>query len=154
MLRCAALTWHTAATQVKAVGKERLVLDLSCRARDGQYYVVTDRWQRFTTLAVGAASLAALAARCDEFLVHGVDVEGMKLGIDETLVALLGAQCPIAVTYAGGARSLDDLARVAAAGAGRVDVTVGSALDLFGGKLPYADVVAWHKAQAAAAQRR
>ena len=123
----------------------------ACRARDGAYYVVTDRWQRFTSLEVGAASLASLAACCDEFLVHGVDVEGMKLGIDEALVALLGAQCPIEVTYAGGARSLDDLARVAAAGKGRVDVTVGSALDLFGGKLPYADVVAWHKAQAAAA---
>jgi phosphoribosylformimino-5-aminoimidazole carboxamide ribotide isomerase len=133
------------------VGKQRLVLDLSCRARDGAYYVVTDRWQRFTDVAVDAASLASLAARCDEFLVHGVDVEGMKLGIDSALVELLGAHSPIRVTYAGGARSLDDLRAVAAAGRGRVDVTVGSALDIFGGKLAYTDVVAWHAAQAAAA---
>ena len=136
------------------MGRRRLVLDLSCRARGGAYYVVTDRWQRFTDVAVDARSLAALAARCDEFLVHGVDVEGMKLGIDASLVALLGAHSPIAVTYAGGARSLADLDAVAAAGAGRVDVTVGSALDVFGGGLPYADVVAWHRAQAAAAGRK
>jgi phosphoribosylformimino-5-aminoimidazole carboxamide ribotide isomerase len=134
------------------VGKQRLVLDLSCRARDGTYYVVTDRWQRFTSLALGPRSLEALAASCDEFLVHGVDVEGMKLGIDAQLVALLGTHSPIAVTYAGGARSLADLEAVAAAGAGRVDVTVGSALDIFGGALPYADVVAWHAAQQARAR--
>ncbi|KAF8069460.1 HISN3 [Scenedesmus sp. PABB004] len=137
---------------VKQVGKARLVLDLSCRRRgDGGYYVVTDRWQRFSSLRVDAATLEALASRCDEFLVHGVDVEGMQLGIDDDLVSLLGEASPIPVTYAGGARTLEDLDRVAAAGRGRVDITVGSALDVFGGKLPYADVVAWHKAQAARA---
>lgn len=94
------------------------------------------------------ASLAALAASCDEFLVHGVDVEGMQLGIDEELVALLGRWSPVPVTYAGGARTLDDLRVVAAAGGGRVDVTVGSALDIFGGALPYDEVVAWHREQA------
>lgn len=93
------------------------------------------------------ASLAALAASCDEFLVHGVDVEGMQLGIDEELVALLGRWAPVPVTYAGGARTLEDLRRVAAAGGGRVDITVGSALDIFGGELAYADVVAWHRQQ-------
>ncbi len=136
------------------MGRHRLVLDLSCRAREGVYYVVTDRWQRFTDCAVDASSLASLASRCDEFLVHGVDVEGMKLGIDSALVALLGAHSPIRVTYAGGARSLADLDAVAAAGAGRVDVTVGSALDIFGGALRYADVVAWHHAQQAKAAGR
>ncbi|WIA10236.1 hypothetical protein OEZ85_010436 [Tetradesmus obliquus] len=132
---------------VKLVGKQRLVLDLSCRQRDGQYYVVTDRWQRFSSLALSEETLATLAGSCDEFLVHGVDVEGMQLGIDDALVELLGRWSPIPVTYAGGARTLEDLERVAAAGRGRVDITVGSALDIFGGKLPYADVVAWHKAQ-------
>jgi len=79
--------------------------------------------------------------------VHGVDVEGKKLGIDDDLVALLGQWSPIPVTYAGGTRTLGDLDRVASAGSGRVDVTVGSALDIFGGDLPYADVVAWHRRQ-------
>ncbi|KAJ9533736.1 hypothetical protein QJQ45_026808 [Haematococcus lacustris] len=124
---------------VKLVGRSRLVLDLSCRQRDGQYWVVTDRWQRFSQLALSQASLAHLAQSCDEFLVHGVDVEGMQLGIDEGLVQLLGQWAPIPVTYAGGARTLEDLERVRGAGQGRVDITVGSALDIFGGQLPYKD---------------
>ena len=132
---------------VRAVGSQRLVIDLSCRARDGKYFVVTDRWQRFTDTAVDADTLGALATSCSEFLVHGVDVEGMKLGIDEQLVALLGGLSPIPVTYAGGARSLADLERVRVAGMGRVDVTVGSALDIFGGALKYDDVARWHKKQ-------
>eukprot|EP00897_Mesotaenium_endlicherianum_P006423 jgi/Mesen1/5809/ME000293S04968 len=132
---------------VSAVGKERLVLDLSCRKKNGEYYVVTDRWQRFSDLVVGPQSLADLARSADEFLVHGVDVEGMKLGIDEELVALLGRLSPIPVTYAGGARTLEDLERVKEAGRGNVDITVGSALDIFGGDLPYTSVVDWHKRQ-------
>lgn len=92
---------------VQQVGRQRLVLDLSCRRKaDGRYYVVTDRWQRFSELALSEASLAELATSCDEFLVHGVDVEGMQLGIDDELVGLLGAWSPIPVTYAGGARTL------------------------------------------------
>ena len=95
------------AALVAAVGRQRLVLDLSCRRKgDGRYYVVTDRWQRFSELALSEESLAGLAASCDEFLVHGVDVEGMQLGIDDELVELLGAWSPIPVTYAGGARTL------------------------------------------------
>ncbi|CAI5534747.1 unnamed protein product [Closterium sp. Naga37s-1] len=111
------------------------------------YYVVTDRWQRFTSLVVDGESLARLADCCDEFLVHGVDVEGMKLGIDEELVSLLGKYSPIPVTYVGGVRSLEDLDIVKAAGRGAVDVTVGSALDIFGGDLPYREVVEWHRSQ-------
>lgn len=141
------LDWDRLAALVKLVGKQRLVLDLSCRQRDGQYWVVTDRWQRFSSFALSEQSLNMLADSCDEFLVHGVDVEGMQLGIDEELVELLGRWSPIPVTYAGGARTLDDLERIREAGRGRVDVTVGSALDIFGGKLSYADVVAWHKQQ-------
>lgn len=140
---------------VAAVGRRRLVLDLSCRRKNnGRYYVVTDRWQRWSELALSEASLAVLAASCDEFLVHGVDVEGMQLGIDDELVALLGAWSPIPVTYAGGARTLEDLERVQRAGQGRVDITVGSALDIFGGALPYADVVAWHRQQQVAEQQQ
>ncbi|CAI5967418.1 unnamed protein product [Closterium sp. NIES-64] len=132
---------------VNAVAPERLVLDLSCRKKGEHYYVVTDRWQRFTSLVVDGETLARLADCCDEFLVHGVDVEGMKLGIDEELVSLLGKYSPIPVTYAGGVRSLEDLEIVKAAGRGAVDVTVGSALDIFGGELPYREVVEWHRSQ-------
>jgi len=129
---------------VAAVGAPRLVLDLSCRSREGSYFVVTDRWQAFTDLVVNEATLHALAEHCAEFLVHGVDVEGMRLGIETPLVELLGAGSPIPVTYAGGARSLDDLDLVDQVGVGRVDLTIGSALDIFGGEVPYRDVVAWH----------
>jgi phosphoribosylformimino-5-aminoimidazole carboxamide ribotide isomerase len=132
---------------VKLVGKKRLVLDLSCRQRDGLYWVVTDRWQKFSSLSLSKESIDKLAESCDEFLVHGVDVEGMQLGIDEKLVELLGKWSPLPVTYAGGARTLEDLEKVRVAGGGRVDITVGSALDIFGGKLKYTDVVAWHRAQ-------
>mmetsp|Transcript_2641 Transcript_2641/g.6100 ORF Transcript_2641/g.6100 Transcript_2641/m.6100 type:complete len:329 (-) Transcript_2641:233-1219(-) len=132
---------------VKLVGKKRLVLDLSCRLRDGKYWVVTDRWQHFSQLALSESTLEQLARSCDEFLVHGVDVEGMQLGIDDALVETLGRWSPLPVTYAGGARTLEDLERVKVSGLGRVDITVGSALDIFGGKLPYRDVVAWHQQQ-------
>ena len=131
---------------VKEVGKERVVLDLSCRKKpDGKYYVVTDRWQKFSTLTVDEETLSTLADSCDEFLVHGVDVEGKKLGIDDELVELMGRCSPVASTYAGGATTLEDLERVAVKGQGRVAVTVGSALDIFGGSLKYDDVVAWHR---------
>ena len=137
------------ASLVGAVGRERLVLDLSCRMRDdGKYYVVTDRWQRFSSLRLDPASLEELATYCDEFLVHGVDVEGKKLGVDEALISILGELSPIPVCYAGGVRSMDDLAIVERAGRGRVDVTVGSALDIFGGDMDFGEVVAWHGADA------
>ena len=132
---------------VATVGRARLVIDLSCRRRDGDYWVVTDRWQRFTELRVDAQTLAALADHCAEFLVHGVDVEGMRLGIEADLVALLGAHSPLPVTYAGGAKALADLDLVNDVGQGRVDLTIGSALDIFGGDVPYQDVVAWHRQQ-------
>lgn len=135
--------WERLDSLVKAIGKKRLVLDLSCRKRDGVFYVVTNQWQIFTEFAVTKESLQQLAAYCDEFLVHGVDVEGKQAGILDDLVVLL-KDSPIPVTYAGGVRCLEDLDRVERLGEGRVDVTVGSALDIFGGELPYRDVVSWH----------
>lgn len=129
---------------VRVVGRERLILDLSCRKKDGKYAIVTDRWQKFTDVFLDEQVLAFLANYADEFLVHGVDVEGKKLGIDEELVALLGRYSPIPVTYAGGVTTMEDLDRIKGAGMGRVDVTVGSALDIFGGNLAYKDVVSWH----------
>lgn len=127
------------------VGRERLVLDLSCRMRDGSYWVVTDRWQNFTETRVDEASLSQLSKYCSEFLIHGVDVEGKMNGVETELVSLLGRHSSIPVTYAGGARSLGDLDAVREMGADRVDLTIGSALDIFGGTVSYEAVVAWHK---------
>ena len=122
-----------------AVGRERLVIDLSCR-RVGDHYVVhTNRWQTPTDAVVSARLLDELASSCAEFLVHGVDVEGLRGGMDETLLGCLSQWSPLPLTYAGGARSLDDLALATRLG---VHVTFGSALDIFGGTLAYRDVVA------------
>ncbi|CAN4105566.1 unnamed protein product [Withania somnifera] len=129
------------------VGRKRLVLDLSCRKKEGEYVIVTDRWQKFSDVHLNEKVLSFLAEYADEFLVHGVDVEGKKLGIDEELVALLGKYSPIPVTYAGGVTVMADLEKIKVAGMGHVDVTVGSALDIFGGNLAYKDVVAWHALQ-------
>ena len=131
---------------VKSVGKQRLVLDLSCRKRAGEYVVVTDRWQNFTNTIVSAETLKDLAQSCAEFLVHAVDVEGLCRGVDMTLVEKLAHWSPIPITYAGGARSIEDLESVDLAGKGRVDLTIGSALDIFGGKgVRYEDAVAFNR---------
>lgn len=121
----------------KAVGKERLVLDLSCRKKDGAYYIVTDRWQKFTQVQLKKAVLEELAHYCDEFLVHAVDVEGKASGIEADVAKLLGDWGGIPMTYAGGVGSLEDVQELKRLGQGRLDVTVGSALDLFGGTIPY-----------------
>lgn len=135
---------------VRLIGKDRLVIDLSCRrksADDPNYYVVTNKWQTYTDTALTKETLDKLGAYCDEFLVHAVDVEGKQAGIQTDLVEFLGEHSPIPVTYAGGVRNLEDLDLVERLGRGRVDVTVGSALDIFGGTLAYKDVVDWHKAR-------
>ncbi|KAG6556169.1 hypothetical protein Mapa_002110 [Marchantia paleacea] len=129
---------------VTVVGKDKLVLDLSCRKKDGQYFVVTDRWQRFSNFVVNKDTLEELGKYADEFLVHGVDVEGKRLGVDEELVRLLGENSLIPVTYAGGVSSMKDLDVIIEAGEGKVHVTVGSGLDIFGGSIPYSDVLSWH----------
>ncbi len=120
---------------VDVTGKDRLVLDLSCRKRDGDYYVVTDRWQKFTEEKVWPGLLDGLREYADEFLIHGVDAEGQASGIEEDLVRLLGDWGRIPVTYAGGIGSYEDLTDLRKWGRDRLDVTVGSALDLFGGPL-------------------
>jgi phosphoribosylformimino-5-aminoimidazole carboxamide ribotide isomerase len=138
--------WARLDELVKKIGKEKLVLDLSCRKRDGKYFVVTDRWQKFTDLQVDAATLKKFSAYCAEFLIHAVDVEGLCRGIDREMVALLGANSPIPTTYAGGASSLADLELVTELSGGKVDLTIGSALDIFGGSgLKYADCVAFNR---------
>ena len=128
-----------------AVGREHLVLDLSCRRRkDGSYAVVTDRWQKETSLTVDSRTLGALSAECGEFLIHAADVEGRRAGIELPLVRILGqwlaqrqkeGKTDFAVTYAGGIHSLEDVRLLRQASGGSLDFTVGSALDLFGGNL-------------------
>jgi phosphoribosylformimino-5-aminoimidazole carboxamide ribotide isomerase len=126
---------------VALVGKERLVLDLSCRSRDGKYYIVTDRWQTFTDMEVSVATLNELSSYCSEFLIHAVDVEGKQAGIDKELIAIMEDSCDIPTVYAGGVRSMADIELIGQAGNNRIDFTVGSALDIFGGTLPYRQVV-------------
>jgi phosphoribosylformimino-5-aminoimidazole carboxamide ribotide isomerase len=131
---------------VKETGRERLVLDLSCARIDGRYVVMTDRWQQATNFEVSRPNLEALADSCCEFLIHATDVEGKQQGIDVDLVALLGEITPLPTTYAGGVRAQSDIDHIAQLGQGKLDFTVGSALDLFGGNaLHYADMVAHYR---------
>ena len=134
------------ASLVRAVGIKRLVIDLSCRRRDGEYWVVTDRWQKFTDVAITPETLGRLSESCAEFLVHAVDVEGLCSGIDTELVEKLAQASPIPTTYAGGASSLADLETVTRLSGGRIDLTIGSALDIFGGSgVRYADAVLFNQ---------
>lgn len=129
----------------RAVGKEHLVLDLSCRIRDGAYHIVTDRWQKFTDEVVCDDTLDMLMEYCDEFLIHAVDVEGKSQGIEKPLVEQLGAWSgkpgKIPVTYAGGVHCYEDIELLKELGNGRIHVTIGSALDIFGGSLALDEVI-------------
>ncbi len=124
-----------------AVGKKRLVLDLSCRKKGDSYYIVTDRWQNYTDVILDEDTLEGLSENCAEFLIHGVDVEGKAQGIEEELVKLLGEKCPIPATYAGGIHNFRDLQALKRLGKEKVDFTIGSALDLFGGAMKFEDVL-------------
>lgn len=126
---------------VSAVGKEHLVLDLSCRKKHGQYFIVTDRWQKFTNVPVTKELLEDLRGYCDEFLIHAVDVEGKASGIEGSLVELLACMEDFPVTYAGGIGSFDDLKELKEKGRNKVDVTIGSALDIFGGNMSFEQVL-------------
>lgn len=139
--------WERLNELVKTVGKARLVIDLSCRKRGENYFVVTDRWQNFTELVVDEDMLKKFSEFCAEFLIHAVDVEGLCKGIDRELVEKLGQWTPLPTTYAGGANSISDLETVTRAGQGKVDLTIGSALDIFGGSgVKYEDCVKFNLA--------
>jgi phosphoribosylformimino-5-aminoimidazole carboxamide ribotide isomerase len=127
------------------IGSEKIVVDLSCRRSGNSWQVAMNRWQTPTDLFVDAPTLKKLAPYCSEFLIHAADVEGLRSGMDDGLIRFLGETSPLPVTYAGGASSFDDLARTQILSNGRVDLTIGSALDIFGGDVPYADCVAWNK---------
>ena len=124
-----------------AVGKEHLVLDMSCKKKENGYRVVTDRWQKETEEIVNEGLLDTLAEYCDEFLIHAVDVEGKAQGIEKELVALLGNWGKKPITYAGGVHDFEDLALLQKLGKGHVHVTIGSALDIFGGNMDFEEVV-------------
>jgi len=126
---------------LSTVGRKHLVLDLSCRKKNNAYYIVTNRWQQFTDVPVSYALLDNLSEYCDEFLIHAVDVEGKVSGIEEELVSYLGKWSGIPITYAGGVSDFEDLRKISELGNNRLDVTIGSALDLFGGKLKYQEVL-------------
>ena len=125
------------------IGPEHLVLDLSCRRReDGLYYIVTDRWQKFTEVPVTVELMKELGGYCAEFLVHAVDVEGKAGGIETDLAALLSRCSERPVTYAGGIGSLSDIETLRQCTEGKLDYTIGSALDIFGGRIPFETVAA------------
>ncbi|KGR86384.1 phosphoribosylformimino-5-aminoimidazole carboxamide ribotide isomerase [Ureibacillus massiliensis 4400831 = CIP 108448 = CCUG 49529] len=128
---------------IQAVGKEHIVIDLSCRKKNGKWFVVTDKWTRFSDFEVNGESISFIEQYCDELLIHAVDVEGKRSGMQEELVKDLTNWTSIPTTYAGGVRSLDDLKKFNEITGGKLHVTIGSALDIFGGDLKYEDVVAF-----------
>lgn len=134
------VNWENMEKLKAAVGKEKIVIDLSCRKKEDGYYIVTDRWQKFTNEKLTQDILGEIADYCDEYLVHGVDVEGKAAGIDEELAEILGKFNQIPVTYAGGIASMKDIEYFRQKTGGNVDFTIGSALDLFGGSLSYEQV--------------
>lgn len=135
------VNWANLEKLVNVVKKNHIVLDLSCRKKGKEYYIVTNRWQTFTNVKISKEILERFSRYCDEVLVHGVDVEGKSSGVELELVKLLAEWNGIPITYAGGIGSLEDLEEFQKACQGKLDFTIGSALDLFGGKVPY-DVVA------------
>ncbi|WP_419873255.1 phosphoribosylformimino-5-aminoimidazole carboxamide ribotide isomerase [Candidatus Pristimantibacillus sp. PTI5] len=130
---------------VSEVGKDRLVIDLSCKEKDGKWFVVTNQWKQFSDFEVNKENIQFLEQYCNEFLVHAVDVEGKQRGIQQSLVSALADWVSIPATYAGGARSIADMDQFDELSNGKLDITIGSALDIFGGHLSYEEVVAYSK---------
>lgn len=145
--------------------KTKLVIDLSCRKQGSRWTVAMNKWQTMTDmdlneswshfylakhsgmLMVATDSIKSLEPFCSEFLIHAADNEGLSGGIDEELVRNLGVWCTLPVTYAGGGKSVDDLETVKRLSQGRVDLTIGSALDIFGGGVKFEDCVSWNHEQ-------
>ncbi|HLP42534.1 MAG TPA: HisA/HisF-related TIM barrel protein, partial [Fibrobacteria bacterium] len=140
-----ALSLERLASIAGKVGREHLVVDLSCRRVGEGWKVAMDRWQTITRVSLDEALLETLAEHCDEFLVHAADVEGKCEGLDWELVDFLARVSPLPTTYAGGARDISDLERLEKVSGGRLDLSIGSALDIFGGSLVrYADCAAFN----------
>lgn len=138
--------WENLRQLAAEIGKQRLVVDLSCRKTDGGWTVAMNRWQTLTDIQITHAVLDEVAAYCDEFLVHAADVEGLCGGVDEALVQYLGKWGKIPMTYAGGVAHMKDVELVAEKSGGKIDLTVGSALDMFGGSgVAYHDLVKWNQ---------
>lgn len=138
-------SWSRLDAIKSAVGADKLVLDLSCRKTTNGWMIATNRWQTITHTPVNQETISELENHCAEFLVHAADVEGLQKGIDQDLVSLLGNSCTIPCTYAGGATTLEDLELVDSLSNGRVDLTIGSALDIFGGSgVTLADCIQWN----------
>lgn len=137
----------------KTVGRNRLVLDLSCKRvsdpedTNPRWKIAINRWQTLIDIEITAETLEDLSRHCDEFLIHAADVEGKQQGMDDELIMFLAENSPIPCTYAGGAKSLKDLEHCKKISNGKIDLTIGSALDLFGGKgVKYEDCVRFNKA--------
>ncbi|KAL8805481.1 MAG: hypothetical protein Q9182_001936 [Xanthomendoza sp. 2 TL-2023] len=126
----------------------KLVIDLSCRRTGGKWMVAMNKWQTLTNMEVNQESIRLLEPYCSEFLIHAADNEGLQSGIDEELIIKLGDWCTKPVTYAGGARYLEDLDLVKKLSRGKVDLTIGSALDVFGGSsVKFEECVKWNQQQ-------
>ena len=134
------INWENMEKLKHAVGKENVVIDLSCRKKEDGYYIVTDRWQKFTDVKLTQEVLREIAGYCDEYLVHGVDVEGKSGGMEEELVRLLADFTEIPITYAGGIGTMEQIQKFREISNGRMDFTIGSAIDLFGGPMPYEQI--------------
>ncbi len=132
---------------METIGRSRLILDLSCRRRDGRYYIVTDRWQKYTNVELSPDILTMLASFCDEFLIHGVDVEGKRSGIEEELIEMLGRWNQIPITYAGGIHAFEDIDKIRNAGKDRIHITIGTALDIYGGHMGLDEVTRYVRAE-------
>lgn len=137
------IEYHNLKKMRQTVGKDKLVLDLSCKRKDDSYYIMTDRWQKYTSVILSKKVIEELSAYCDEFLIHAVDVEGKSNGIEEPIISILAEAADIPITYAGGVHTFSDLERLSSLGKGNIDVTIGSSLDLFGGTLKFNEVLSY-----------
>lgn len=137
------IQYENLAALVKAVGKEHIVLDLSAGKKDGEYVIVTDRWQKYSEVNITINLFTQLSSYCDEFLVHGIDTEGLKKGPDMELIKILSdvsGKIATPITYAGGIANTNHIKMIEELSEGKLNYTIGSALDIFGGSLSFEEV--------------